>query len=185
MDADLALHRFDQDARGLGPGRTHDRVEIAIGHLIEAIDLRAEAFEIFRRAAGRDRGQRPAVEGAFEGDQPVPLGRAAHIVEAPGHLDRALDPFGARIAEEGAVGKARLHQPARELFLSRDAVEIGRVPQLRRLLLQGGDQVRMRMPERGDGNPGAEIQVAVALGVDQVGTFAAVERDVRPVVVRQ
>ena len=54
-NADLALDRLDQDARGLRTGRTLHRVEIAERHLIEAVDLRAEAFEIFRRAARGDR----------------------------------------------------------------------------------------------------------------------------------
>ena len=44
------------------------RLDIAERHLIEAGRLGAEAFEIFLLAAGGDRRQRAAVEGAFEGD---------------------------------------------------------------------------------------------------------------------
>ena len=44
--------------------------------LIEAIDRRAKALEMLRLAAGGDGGERPAVKGAFEGDEPVALGRA-------------------------------------------------------------------------------------------------------------
>ena len=64
-DAALALHRFDQDAGGLRPDGGLQRIVVAKGHLIEAFDLRPEAFEIFGLAAGGDGGQRAAVEGAL------------------------------------------------------------------------------------------------------------------------
>jgi hypothetical protein len=98
---------------------------------------------------------------------------------------RALHTLGARIAEESAVGKARLDQTARELFLSRDPVEVRGMPQLGRLLLQRRDQMRMRMAQCGNGDTGPEIQVARRPFGRKVRTFAAVERDVRPVIVRQ
>ena len=50
--------------------------------------------------------------------------------------------------------------------------------------LQGGDQVRMRMAESVDGDAGAEIEIASPFVVEEVGTFAAVECDVRPVIGR-
>ena len=64
-DAALALHRLDEDAGGLGPDRGLQRVMVAEGHLVEAFDLRPEAFEILRLAAGGDGGQGPAMEGAL------------------------------------------------------------------------------------------------------------------------
>src|SRR4029450_8878078 len=44
VDADFTLDRFDKNPCGLRPGRAHDRVEIAIRHLIEAIERRAESL---------------------------------------------------------------------------------------------------------------------------------------------
>ncbi len=52
------------------------RLVIAERHLVEALDLGAEAFEIFLLAAGRDGRQRAAVEGALEGDDAEALGLA-------------------------------------------------------------------------------------------------------------
>ena len=60
-------------ARGLRADRRLDRLEIAERHLVEAFERRPEAFEIFRIAAGRERRQRAAVEGALEGDDAVAL----------------------------------------------------------------------------------------------------------------
>src|SRR3546814_11895482 len=78
--AALALDRLDQDGRrGVGD-RGLQGVEIAEGNLIETGHFRAEAFEIFRLPAGRDRGQRAAVEGAFEGYRMEPLRMALRIL---------------------------------------------------------------------------------------------------------
>ena len=57
--AALALHRFEQDAGGLIADRRLDRSEIAERRLVEAVDLRAKSFEIFRLAAGDRASVRP------------------------------------------------------------------------------------------------------------------------------
>ncbi len=59
------------------PMARFDGLEIAEWNLIEAFDRRAEAVEIFLLAAGGERRQRAAVEGAFEGDDAVAFRRAA------------------------------------------------------------------------------------------------------------
>ena len=74
--AAFALDRLDQDGGGLRADRRLDRLEVAERHLVEAVDRRAEAFEIFLLAAGRERRQRAAVERALEGDDAVALGLA-------------------------------------------------------------------------------------------------------------
>ena len=50
------------------------RLVIAERDLVEALDLRAEAFEVLLLAAGRDRRERAAVEGALEGEDAEALG---------------------------------------------------------------------------------------------------------------
>ncbi len=52
-NAALAHDRFDQDRRRFRPDRALGRLEIAERHLIEAVDRRTEAFEIFLVAARR------------------------------------------------------------------------------------------------------------------------------------
>ena len=42
----LALHRLDHDGRGLRTDRLLDRFEIAMRHLVEAVQRRPETFEI-------------------------------------------------------------------------------------------------------------------------------------------
>jgi hypothetical protein len=49
-----------------------------------------------------------------------------------------------------------------EPALAGDLVEIGDVPELAGLLGQGGDQMRVAMAERIDGDAGREVQVSLA-----------------------
>ena len=83
--AALAHDRLDQDRGGLRTDRALDRLEVAERHLVEAVDHRAEAFEIFLLPAGGERRQRAAVEGALEGDDAdsAPAGRSPTGTCAP------------------------------------------------------------------------------------------------------
>ena len=90
-----------------GPMAASSAVPVVEGHLVEALDLGAEALEIFGLAAGGDRGERAAVKGAFESDEPEALGLALGGVIFARHLDRAFERFGARIGEEHGIGEGR------------------------------------------------------------------------------
>ena len=140
------------------------RSKVGEWHLVEALDDRAEAVEIFLLAAGGERRQRAAVERAFEGDDAVALGPAADRVVLTRRLDRAFHRLGAGIAEEHHVGEARLAQPLGDPFGFGNFVEIGDVPQLVGLLLERGDQMRMRVAERVHGDAGGKIKIALAVG---------------------
>ena len=87
------------------------RFEVGERHLIEALDYGPKPVEIFLLPAGGERRQRAAMERALEGDDAVPLGMAGHRLVFTRRLDRAFHGFGAGIAEEGDVGKARGAQP--------------------------------------------------------------------------
>ena len=149
-------------------------------HLVEAVDRRPEAFEIFRRAGRGQRAQRAAVERAFEGDEAIAFGMAFRGVVAARDLDRAFHRFGAGIGEEHKVGKALLAQPCREPLAVRALEQVGHVPQLGGLLLQCGDQMRMRVAQRIDRDAGGEIEIALAIGRDQPCAFAALETEIDP-----
>ena len=65
--AALALDRLDHDGPGGGRDGALRGFEVGDGDLVEAFDLGAEALDIFGLAAGGERRQRAAMEGAFEG----------------------------------------------------------------------------------------------------------------------
>ena len=122
----------------------------------------AEAFQVLLVAGRGDGRQRAAVEGALEGDDAPALGLAVGEVIAPRQLDGALAGLRAGIAEEHLVGERHLAQPLGQPLLAGDAIEIGAVPQLLRLLGERGDQLGMRVAQRIDGNAAGEIEIALA-----------------------
>ena len=165
--AALALHRLDQDARGVRPDRLFHRFEIAMRHLVETVHRRAKAFEIFGGAGGGERAQRAAMERALEGDDAIALGMALGEVIAAHDLDHAFHRFRAGIAEEHQVGKALLAQPRGELLAIRALEQVRHVPELGRLLLQRRDQMRMAVAQRIHRDARGEVEIALAIGGDQ------------------
>jgi len=159
-----------------------ERCQVAERHLIETIDLGAEALEIFCLPAGGDGGQCAAVEGAFEGDDAEALGRALRILIAARDLDRAFDRFDAGIREEDGIGEGRIDEPLRQSFLSGNAVKIGRVPELACLLGQRGNESGMGVAQRIDGDAGSEIEISLAILGEDIGSFAPDECDIRPTI---
>ncbi len=101
------------------------------------------------------------------------------------HLDRAFHRLGAGIAEENDVGEARLAQPRGDALGLGNLVEVGDVPDLLRLLGDGGDEPRMSMAERVDGDAGAEIEVALAVGGDEPRALAPLKSKIDARIGRQ
>ena len=165
---------FDDHRRGLG-GRGLRLEQEA--HLVEApVAVRVVSGE------GRDehaRGQRPvpgavarlrgrhrhrlvraAVKAALEHDRVGPAGRLLR------ELHRALSRLGARVREEEAVDAIRsdLREPVRELLQQRVAIHVDLcVDELRRLLLDRGDDLRMAVPGARHRDARREVEVLGAV----------------------
>ena len=74
--AALALHRLDQDRRGLRADRALDRFEVAERRPDRSLRPAGRSLrDISALPAGGDGRERAAVERAFEGDDPVALRR--------------------------------------------------------------------------------------------------------------
>ena len=108
-----------------------------------------------------------------------PLGTAVDELVAARGLDRALDRFGTGVAEEDLVGKAPLGQRLGKPLLFRNAEEVGDMPDLPGLRRQRGDELRVGMAERVDGDPAGEVEEASAVGGLDPGAFAAHEGEGR------
>ncbi len=181
----LALDRLNHDRGRLIGDRGLERRMVAERDLVEAVDLGPEAFDVFLLAAGRDRRQRAAVEGALEGDDAVALGMALRGMVFPRHLDGGLVGLGPRIGEEDALREGRLAEAPRQLLALRHRVEVGGVPDLPGLGRQRLDQMRMGVAERIDRDARAEIEIAGAVGGDRPGALAPLEGDGRACIGRQ
>jgi len=149
-----------------------------------AFQWRAEALEVFLVAGGGQRAERAAVERTLERDDAVTVVPAAFIDRLAHHLDHALVGFGARVAEEDAVGERMLHQPRGKQFRLRNAIQVGDVHYLGRLLGDRLGQMRMAVAERGGGNARPEIEESSPVHRPQPGAFAPLEREVGSSIVR-
>jgi hypothetical protein len=181
LEAALALDGLDHDRRdGLGRDLGHQgalergerldgvRAAVPLGER-HAVDLRRERAEPglvrVRLRGERERQERAAVEAALEGDHCGPLGVRAR------ELDRVLDRLGARV-EERRPGRPRdrskraeaLRQ--RDVDLVRDDGEVG-VAEVRKLLLGGLDDPRVRVADVEAADAAGEVDERVAVDVGQ------------------
>src|ERR1700677_3292024 len=173
----LALDRLDHDHARLRPDRRLDRLEVGQRNLVEAVDLGAEAVEIFGLAPGGDHGERPAMERAFESEGAVALGVAVNRMAPARHLDRRLVGLGAGIGEENEVGEGRIDEaPGKALPLG-ILVQVRNMPEFRALSRQRFDEVRMGVADRGHGDARAKIEIALPGRRNEPAALASLESD--------
>jgi len=120
------------------------------------------------------------VEGAVEGDDAVALGMALGGVMLARDLDRAFHRLGAGIGEEDEIGEALFAQPRRQPLAVRAPEQVRHVPQFGGLFLQGRNQIGMGMAERIHRHAGGEVEIALTIGCNQPGAFAALEAEIDP-----
>ena len=183
--AALPLNWLDQYARRLRPDERLYRLQIAPGGLIEALNLRTEALDVFRIAARRDGGERAPVEGALEGDQMELFRMTARRVILARGLDRTFQRLGSGVGEEHIVGEGLFNQALRQPLGLRNLEQIRHVPKLLRLLGQGVDEMRVAMAKAANGDARAKVEIARPVGRRQPGPVATLEGDRRAGIGRQ
>ena len=137
----------------------------------DARDERLERRPLRRLAGDRERAHRAPVERAFERDELGLPGRLARP------LDRRLDRLGARVAEERVRAAEPVGEQPGELLHRLGRVEVRDVPEPLELLLRGLERRRVAVAEADDGDPGDEVEVALAVVGDQPAALAVDERD--------
>src|SRR6516164_3266316 len=132
-------------------------------------------------AAGR---KGPAVERAVAADDAVTLGMPGLGLIFPRNLDRQLTGLGAGIAEEHSVGKGIVDKTLRQLFLARNAEQVGGVPQPLGLLGKSGNDMRVAVTKPGHCDAACKIEEFTAVGSVKVEALAPVDGDVPPTIGR-
>ena len=155
------------DVAGLGRLAHRTSIALRVVRVVHLGEHGTVALPLHRLARGEGhRAHRSSMKCPEEGDDLLPLG------PEPRELDRGLDRFRPGIGEEdpwaaSATPDGRhLREPLRELR-DRPGVEVRRthVEELSRLLADGGDDPRMAMARRADGDARGEVEEAVPVGV--------------------
>ena len=97
-------------------------------------------------------------------------------------LQGRLPGLGAAVTEKGAVGERILHQHLRQLHRRNGVVEIGDVHQFGGLFLNGLEHVVVAITQGIDRQAADEVEVAVAIGVEEVDPVAPFEYELGPTV---
>ena len=151
-------------------------VEVGVGHPERRRDERLERRLHHRDAGDRQRALRRAVVGDRAADHLVLGGLAGELEVVLGELPRGLDGLAAAAGEEDAVEVAG--RVARDPLGQLHGLRVGVGPQRHEGELGGllgrrlGD-VGAAVPELVDEQAGEPVEVALALGVVEVGTLAA------------
>src|SRR5919112_370080 len=167
MDAAFALDRLDQDGSRL---RTHEvlrGLEVAKGRVEEAADNGAEA--LLHRGLAR-RGETAvgaAVEGSREAQDLGLLRPVLRMGVLAGKLYSRLYALGAGVAEEDPVEVRSTGQEISNLGLDRYLIQVGAVDQPLSLLLYGLHDRGVAVPQRVRRDAGDEVEVTVALVVEE------------------
>src|SRR5690606_27748668 len=115
--------------------------------MLDAFDLRPEAIGILWLPTHRDGEQRAPVEAVHCRDDLVFLGAKDVMGITTRQFERRLVGLGARVAEERALSKGRIHQLFRQAQRRLVGEDIGDVPQLTGLLGERLHQCRMGMAQ--------------------------------------
>ncbi len=199
--AALAEDRLDDDRRNvLGvrqrvQGQVELLLPVAGAASIGSVATPGRAVAIGERRAVHGAGERLEVAAidAFRGGERHRLGSAAVVAASedqddgaprrhPRQLDGCLHGLGPGVGEEGLPRPTRQHGPEAvveaQARLVVDDVLLP-VQEPRGLLLHGGDDARMGVAGVRDADPGAVVEVSLAVGRDEPAAFAAVHGEVR------
>ena len=174
--AALALNRLDEHgadvARKFGPQIVH----IVEAHKFDSGRQRREGFAVFLLVGGRKRAHGAPMKAVVEGEKTT-ADRVALALPQPGigarQFKRSFPRLGSAVAEESAVQSGSLRQAQRQFGLALMEIEIGDVHQLAALPGDGIFNHRASIAQGIDANAAHQVQVLIALVVNQVNIMAA------------
>src|SRR6266481_3334883 len=140
---------LDHDRRRLLADRGPHLVQIAESDVVKPIHRRPEAFEVglvSRRGQCREGA---AMERAVTPDDAIALGMAGFGLVFARDLDRELAGLGSGIAEKHGISESAIDETLRQPLLTRNAEQVGGVPEPFRLLGNGSDNMRVAVTEPG------------------------------------
>ena len=111
----------------------------------------------------------------LEGDETGTARVLLRMPVAPRELQAGLDGLRAAVAEECARQPGQIREPCRDFPLQRVKVQVRRVEERRRLIGDGRRKAWMPVSERRHADTREQIEVAAAVGIEQVAAAPALE----------
>ena len=139
VDTTLPLDRFQHDRRGLAAQRLLQFRQIVQGDIPEAGNQRLEPFLHFLLSGSGQGRHRPAVKRVQHGNDLVPVRAVLLMGVSSSQLDRRFVSLCPAVAKEDFLGERMVHQSLGELHLGLGVIEVRRMQEVLRLLLDGRD----------------------------------------------
>ena len=126
---------------------------------------------------GLQRGDGPPVEGVFQGNDGGPALAVLLIGVLPGGLDHALVGLRAGVAEEGRRHPGGGDQLGGQLCVGLGVEQVGDVPHLHGLVVDGLGPCLVGVPQGADPDAGCKIDILFTLCVPESRALAVVDGD--------
>ena len=155
--------------------------DIVIGHIPETGQQRVKTGAYLGLAGSAQGRHGPAVKTALH-DNNNRFFDLLVASEFPADLDGGFVGFSAGIAEKHTIHSGNAGQPAGQLLLQGNTVQVGRMDQPARLARQHFSDTGMGMTQAADGNPAQGIEVPFPPAVNQPGAFTGLKSHVKTLV---
>ncbi len=175
-NAAFALDGLDEDGADFV-----GKLRAQIGDIVEAYKLdagnhRTKRLAVLRLVRGRDRAEGAAVEALFQGQElrsDILAFAAQQARVGAGQLQCAFPRLSAGVGEEDAVQPGALGEAQRQLRLPLVKEEVGSVDQRAALVDDGAFDGGMTVAERVHADAAQQVEIVVAVFVDEMYALAA------------
>ena len=172
MDTTLRLNRFYENRTRLGRHESLYRGQIVEVGEVYAREKRLKTLVILGLTRGGNRADRATVKGIVHGDETI-LSTSDSVPPLASKLERRFPRLSAAVAEEDPIGERTVHQRTCQPRRGERVVEIGHMHQLPRLYLDRLEHVIVTVSESVDRQTADEVQVSIAIEIEQIHTVAA------------
>ena len=180
MDAALRLEGLYENGDGLGVHQLFDRFDVVQIGERDVGQKGLESLVELGLSRGRDGPVRAPVKGIVHRDE-LALGRIREGLVPPlaGELQRRLDRFRPAVAKERPIGEGAFAKHAGQFGSGNGMVEVGDVDELTRLPLHRLQNCRIVVSEGVHRQTADEVQVSLAVGVQEMDAFTPLQDEIR------
>ena len=177
IDAALTLDQLHHHAADIVPGGLHEAVHVIGLRVLEALGEGEEELVKMVLPGGLQRGDGPPVEGIFQSNDGGPALAVLLIGVFPGGFNHTLIGLRAGVAEESRRHPGGGDQPGGQPGVRLGVEQIGDVPHLHCLIVNGLCPGLVGVPQGADADSGCKVNILFTLCVPEACALAVVNGD--------